>query len=661
MRSTLKNFWFSFGRILVALSIFILTPEIVSAQSTFYWADALNKRIKQTSLNGSSTSTIVTTTGQPEAISVDLTNQKIFWSEGLSGSYQILRADLDGSNKQTIRTQAGTGIHAYGIAVNPATSQVYWTDTESDGHVYRANYDGSSATALVTPASGSALSPMSIFLDLSSNRIYLTSSAGIVYAPLDGGSITNLITEANPALALDLDPTSGVFYYTTATAIKKINRDGTGAEEIFSADSSVSPQPTFIRVRVYDAGRKLYLSDLGSASVLSFSLADESIENILSVTFASDLSFGTSVPATPTPTPTITPTRTPTRTPAPTVTPGGAATDTPVPEDTATPTPTPTRTATPTSIATNTPLPVNTATRVPTSTPTPTDTPTTVASPAPEDTPVPTETPDLNPLTGTYSGSATLKGAGGGAKKASGKADSSSIKFQLVKGASLWTVKGTLKTTDTKGAKVSAKVTGMFDPALRKLRFAAVKKYEKYLSLSGSYDVATRVFRVQLKRKGKSSVLLNCARKDDQDGLIPIRPTVTPRPSSTAGPSPTPTVRPSPTETPQAADIAGNYLVPVFGLAAPKLTVELASGNAYNVRLCGAGQSGNGSGALNGNTFSGTLLTTASGLTATYTFTLIYDNGTLDGDAILVQPAPPGAPSGRHLTYTKTSGLQPCS
>ncbi|MCR9254405.1 MAG: YncE family protein, partial [bacterium] len=77
-------------------------------------------------------------------IGVDPTNEKIYFDNTESG--QILRADLDGSNIESI---IDTGNRVYGITIDHTNGKFYWTERNS-GSVFMANLDGSDKVTLTS-------------------------------------------------------------------------------------------------------------------------------------------------------------------------------------------------------------------------------------------------------------------------------------------------------------------------------------------------------------------------------------------------------------------------------------------------------------------------------------------------------------------------------
>lgn len=190
--------------------------EIDSANNNIYWADYLNKAIYKTtttSINQGIPSPLISLTGNPGNIALDLEQEKIYWIEqdysGTDDNDRIGIADLDGSNVTTfidtgntsptaiefdsvnnmiywIQTSSGfesvkgtdrniTAIdtlfsgatyfeYAYGLTLDTSNGIMYWTDY-GFSHIYYANMDGSGGISDFLLVSGSINNPYGIVID----------------------------------------------------------------------------------------------------------------------------------------------------------------------------------------------------------------------------------------------------------------------------------------------------------------------------------------------------------------------------------------------------------------------------------------------------------------------------------------------------------------
>ncbi|MEN0049190.1 MAG: DUF5050 domain-containing protein [Bacteroidota bacterium] len=203
---------------LYLLFSFLLLPTLIWTQ-TVYWTERGNG-IK--SFDGTTTSTLVSSTLNHTGIAIDETNGEMYWCTAQSG--QIRKANLDGSNQSTV---LATG--SFYIALDVPNNKMYWTIFGA-GTVRRANLDGTNAETI---ASGQS-SPVGIALDLVNNKVYWTESSSnqINRANLDG-SMAEDITPSNVSnprgLALDI-PNNRMYWANLASGnISRADLDGSNA------------------------------------------------------------------------------------------------------------------------------------------------------------------------------------------------------------------------------------------------------------------------------------------------------------------------------------------------------------------------------------------------------------------------------------------------
>jgi sugar lactone lactonase YvrE len=120
-------------------------------------------QIRKAPLDGSS-STVIASAFSAFHVAIDATNGKIYWT-----GYQpatLSKSNLDGTGVQTIGVPVSV---ACGIAVNPSTLDLYWTDYWG-GMVYRT--DKSLSAGPGAPIMGGGSGTAGLALDLSNNFLY---------------------------------------------------------------------------------------------------------------------------------------------------------------------------------------------------------------------------------------------------------------------------------------------------------------------------------------------------------------------------------------------------------------------------------------------------------------------------------------------------------
>ena len=79
-------------------------------------------------------------------IAVDVVNHKVYWTEKTSDrSSRIRRANLDGSNVQQVKVLTNVSLS---IAIDTSVGRIYLTD--ASGKVQRLNVDGSTSNPILS-------------------------------------------------------------------------------------------------------------------------------------------------------------------------------------------------------------------------------------------------------------------------------------------------------------------------------------------------------------------------------------------------------------------------------------------------------------------------------------------------------------------------------
>ncbi|MEG1265118.1 MAG: Ig-like domain-containing protein, partial [Myroides sp.] len=186
-------------------------------------------------------------------IALDLINNKIYYSEASSTANlnAVKRANLDGSNVETLAAGANNFERPGNIALDIANGYLYVIDTHflSGKGLLRYNLDGTGRTVIVPhPGNGANVGFVGIALDLTNGKIYFTQASStasldvIKRVNIDGSGMQTLVTHdmgtgTNSNFTqpgdLVLDKANGHMYladthFTDGKGIIRYNLDGTG-------------------------------------------------------------------------------------------------------------------------------------------------------------------------------------------------------------------------------------------------------------------------------------------------------------------------------------------------------------------------------------------------------------------------------------------------
>lgn len=135
------------------------------AAGLLYWGDTTNGWLARSDLDGFGAATVLYTPFFA-GLGLDRTDGLLYWTTSLtSGTGDILRCNVDGSNVETVVTGWGKPAE---IALD-GQGRVYWTDTISN-RVYRTRLDGSDPEPEVLYES--AHDPLAITIDRIGGKVY---------------------------------------------------------------------------------------------------------------------------------------------------------------------------------------------------------------------------------------------------------------------------------------------------------------------------------------------------------------------------------------------------------------------------------------------------------------------------------------------------------
>ena len=333
-----------------------LTP--LPANNTLFFSG--NSSLQRANLDGTNQVSLPGLAADVD-VEVDLSAGKVYFLTGSGCPTDLKRADLDGSNLETI--VSGICV-SQGIALDKTNGKVYWS---SQSVIGRANLDGTNQEVFLTGLANARK------VDVAAGKLYWTDDAQRVSRfNVDASGSIEIINTLAGQRGLAVDAATGYVYFKDAfNNLARMNLDGSNVTTLIASAADIA------EIEVDVNGGKLYYGIYGQPGIGRANLdgSNPEILNVGSLSSEPALALAFLVAPTPTPTATatetatLTPTFTDTVTPTETVTLTLTSTVTLTPTETVTVTQTPTPTLTPTATITLTVTRTATSTRTPTHTP----------------------------------------------------------------------------------------------------------------------------------------------------------------------------------------------------------------------------------------------------------------------------------------------------
>jgi hypothetical protein len=202
-------------------------------------------------------------TPSPYGISIDTVHNKLYWVGGQNNTNGfgsdiptfIQRANLDGSNVETVQQTLWSVSSPYGLAVDGLSGKMYWTD-ESNFSIRRANLDGSGMQTILNRGTGASTFPWllgGLAIDFQHQQMFWSEltpdhqNSNIMSAGLDGTGVHSLLTVSGAehnwfdmpvVIGMAVDPAASVLYFADSTgSIKRTNYDGSGIQTLIAPTS----------------------------------------------------------------------------------------------------------------------------------------------------------------------------------------------------------------------------------------------------------------------------------------------------------------------------------------------------------------------------------------------------------------------------------------
>ncbi len=211
----------------------VVVPGLTSPQGIaidkvarkMYWTDP--PRVQRADLTGANVETIVTVAGGvPRGIAVDGSAGKVYWAAGA----KVQRSNLDGSNVQDLVTGLNA---ATGIALDNA-GRMFWTDVNNDV-IQSANLDGSNVQTVLNQDG------WGIAIDCATRQMYWTVTSGIRRANLDGSNVQTIVTGLTWSSAITVEGRDGKLYWSDRITqkVQRSNLDGSNVQDLVTGVDTI--------------------------------------------------------------------------------------------------------------------------------------------------------------------------------------------------------------------------------------------------------------------------------------------------------------------------------------------------------------------------------------------------------------------------------------
>ena len=260
--------------------------DLASTPKKIYWTDS--NKIQRANLNGSNVEDIVTTGVGPSDIALDVAGGKMYWTEDLwGGTNKIRRANMDGTGSiEDLVTTPAAG----SLALDLTNRKMYWTDEANNrGEIRRADLNGSNNESIFT-LSNDYTDIRSLALDVADGKMYWVESQKIWRTNLDGTStqdlVTGLVSYSSHDLALDV--AGGKMYWAAESpgAIQRANMAVNATVEDLIKRPLGSPEYLALDV----AGGKIYWTEWDTQKIRRANLDGTSVQDL--VVMGQELSSG---------------------------------------------------------------------------------------------------------------------------------------------------------------------------------------------------------------------------------------------------------------------------------------------------------------------------------------------------------------------------------
>lgn len=270
-------------RFIICIVAAVIFTTVANAQTKVYWTDASpGVRIQRSDLDGSNYevlfygSELVVGIEAPwlNSLEIDPLNQKVYWSATYSASSRIERANLDGTGRELLLSSGSDGV--LDLTIDFEHQKIYWGD---GFQIKRANLDGSNVETLVT----SSIPIFAIAVDGVRRKIYWPGGGGFMRANLDGSNVEPLFQASIASQGgVDLDHVEAkVYWIANEGGVYRARADGNGTDIQQIIPPSILGLITDVKIDTIQ--RKIYLAYFQSGEIRRFDLDGSNEETVVSL------------------------------------------------------------------------------------------------------------------------------------------------------------------------------------------------------------------------------------------------------------------------------------------------------------------------------------------------------------------------------------------
>lgn len=215
---------------------------------------------------------LVATSFSPTGLAVDPLTQDVYWTDGPA----VFKCPASGGVPQTVIS--GLGFNPASLALDLPNLRIFCCDA-GGGAVCRLNLSTGTTTRLVT---GLSL-PVAVAVDVAGNRLFWVeyNPGSVQTSDLTGQSVTRLLAGLALPQSLAIDPARQRLYWAAKTEIAASGYDGLGLSTVTTL-APAQPNSNSRKLALDASAQKLYWTDQASQSLQRADLASGAITTILS-------------------------------------------------------------------------------------------------------------------------------------------------------------------------------------------------------------------------------------------------------------------------------------------------------------------------------------------------------------------------------------------